>query len=119
MRTGVRTGIHEVVRLLVSSGRSRGEEKKAKAKAKKRDVGVRIALDTDADGVYDEDGPPGAASASPSSGGRGPEGSGRTRRRALQPFGPSGWFVTAAAKTRAHPFLERPSCSLRENPWNR
>ena len=117
MRTGVRTGIHEVVRPLVSSGRSRGEEKKAKAK--KRDVGVRIARDTDADGVYDEDGPPGAASAPPSSGGRGPEGSGLTRHRSLQPLSPSGWFITPAAKTRAHLFLERPFCPLRENPWNR
>ena len=118
MRTGVRTGVHEVVRLLVSSGRSRGEEKKAKAKAKKRDVGVRIARDADADGMYDEDGPPGAASAPPSSGGRGPEGSGLTRR-SLQPLSPSGWLVTPAAKTRAHLFLERPFRPMREDPWNR
>jgi hypothetical protein len=48
------------------------------------DVDVRGGRDTDDGEVYDRDGPPRAASASPSSGGRGRPGSGLTRRPDLQ-----------------------------------
>ena len=87
MRTGVRTDILEIMLLLVCSGRSRGQEKKER---EKKNVAVRSARDTDVDGVYDEDGPPRAASALPSRGGRGRAGSGFTRRRSLEPVSPSG-----------------------------
>jgi hypothetical protein len=115
MRSGIRTCILANVLLLVSSGGSvpfgnlagpapadqhKGRDGENK-NTEKKDVGVRSGRDTNEDDGYDEGGPPGAASAPPSSGGRGREGSGLTRGPCFRRVTPGGVTLRWRARTPA------------------